>query len=736
MAKRKSDKKISALEPFFENIFVCNDKKLRPFLEVFVHEPENVVQQNLGTLLGIFEITDTSEDSSYIVNYLISVIKKEYSSRPKRGAVESFEAALHKANLALSKLAEHGNIKWIGKINALIAVIERNNLYLSQAGNASAYLLRSKGLTDISEGLASPESEPHPLKTFVNISSGRLENMDKLIITTDAIFNIFSLEEIKKSALRFPAEKFVQFLKTALGNELEKVAVLIADLKEKEPTFQTFYAEKEPINAFSSEAFSKSAKPAWQSQNEAGGHFGAKGTREPEDLSQSPLSEKNTEAAAEKNNHIYIKETEKVMPEQKKFAEFTFVISELAGALRKKFKKLIKTFLRFLGGVVKNIHWPRQKFSAPAPLPAAKEKEAAAPVKNNFSPLKRLNLEDLKRFSLKKLNNSALSAVASFKKISLLLLPSFSRLKKINSRLNYQQRLYVALIILFIVFVPLFALKIQKNMQSKSIKPVAEIPVIAPLEQDKNVIRVENLNNVFTGENISGVINLGGKFFGLSPAEIINLESQEEISLPQDFGKTKLSSGMDDLNLIFLISEENKLLAWSPVSKKFNSASIVMPENSKLIAAGTYLTYLYLVDAKNNQIYRYPRAGNGFGAAVNWLKDTLDLSQISSVALSDNIFAADNTAVTKLFKGKKVDFNLEAAATPITPAKVWTKSDSQNLYILDTKNSRIIKLNANGNIIAQYYNSEIASANDFTIDEQNNTAYFATPTAIENFRMN
>lgn len=716
MAKRKSDKKISTLEPFFENIFVCNDKKLRPFLEIFVHEPENVVQQNLGTLLGIFEITDTSEDSSYIVNYLISVIKKEYSSRPKRGAVESFEAALHKANLALSKLAEHGNVKWIGKINALIAAIEKNNLYLSQAGTASAYLLRSKSLTDISEGLASPESEPHPLKTFVNISSGRLENMDKLIIATDAIFNIFSLEEIKKSALRFPAEKFVQFLKTALGNELEKAAVLIADLKEKEPTFQTFYAEKEPVNAFSSEAFSKPAKPARQSQNEAGERFGAKDTRESEDLPQFPLSEKNTEAAAEKNNHIYIKETEKVMPEQKKFAEFIFIISELAGALRKKFTKLIKTFLRFLGGIVKNIRRPRQKFSAPAPLPAAKE--AAAPGKNNFSPLKNFALP------------------AGLKKIGLFLLPSFSRLKKISSRLNYQQRLYVALIILFIVFVPLIALKIQKNMQSESIKPVAEVPVIAPLEQDKNVIRVENLNNVLNSENISGVVNLGGKFFGLSQAEIIDLESREKIPLPQDFEKAKLWAGMDDLNLIFLISEKDRLISFSPVSKKFNSDGIIIPESSAISAAGTYLTYLYLIDAKNNQIYRYPRSGSGFGMAANWLKDTIDLSQISSVALSDNIFATDNTTITKLFKGKKADFNLEASATPIAPAKVWTKRDSQNLYVLDSKNSRIIKLDLNGNIISQYYNSEIANANDFTIDEQNNTAYFATPTAIKSFGMN
>ncbi len=713
MAKRKSDKKISTLEPFFENIFVCNNKKLKPFFEVFVHEPENIVQQNLGTLLGVFEITDTSEDSSYIVNYLISVIKKEYSSRPKREAIESFEAALHKANLALSKLAEHGNIKWIGKINALIAVIEKNNLYLSQAGNASAYLLRSKSLTNISEGLASPESEPHPLKTFINISSGKLENMDKLIITTEAIFNIFSPEEIKKSALRFTAEKFVQFLKTALSNELERAAVLIVDLKQKEESYQSFYAEKEPVNAFSSAAFAKSPKSSRQNRDEAGESYGAKDAH----AFLSPTSEKSMEETTEKTNHLYIKETERVMSEQKRFAEFFFVVSELAGTLWKKFIKLVKAFFRLLSGIAKNIHRPRPKLSPAAPSPVSKK--TIAPEKNNFARLK----------------SFIAPATANLKKIGPFLLPSFSRLKKINARLNYQQRLYVALIVLFIVFVPLFALKIQKNMRSKNVQLAAEIPAIVPLAQDKNVTRVENLDDVLDNENISGVVNLSGKFFGLTFAEIIALENQEKFALPQDFGKIKLAAGMDDLNLIFLINQENKLLSWSPVSKKFNFDSIIIQENANLTAAGTYFTYLYLIDTKNNQIYRYPRAGDGFGTAVNWLKDAVDLSRISAVALSDNIFATDGTTITKMFKSKKVDFNLETSATPIAPAKVWTQRDSQNLYVLDTKNSRIVKLDLNGNIISQYYNSEIANASNFAIDEINNIIYFAISTAIKSFGM-
>ena len=258
MAKRKNEKKIITLESFFENILVCNDKDLRPYIETFYHEAENVTQERLGTLFGILEVSDDSEDSSYIVNYLISVIRKEYFSKPKRGAIESLEASLHRANLALSKLAEHGSVAWLGKLNAIVAVIEKNNLHLSQAGRNSALLLRNKTLTDISEGLADDESEPHPLKTFENVTSGRLEDDDKLILTSEALFDIFSFEEIKKSALRFSTEEFTQFIRTALSNEVPKAAVLLVNMKEKEEIVEVSPVQEiAKINVFSQTAFSK-----------------------------------------------------------------------------------------------------------------------------------------------------------------------------------------------------------------------------------------------------------------------------------------------------------------------------------------------------------------------------------------------------------------------------------------------------------------------------------------------
>ena len=77
MSKEKTEKTFFRLEPKFEEILASADGDTSPFIETFVFQGENVSQENLGTIAGILEVGDESEESSYIVNYIISVIKKE-----------------------------------------------------------------------------------------------------------------------------------------------------------------------------------------------------------------------------------------------------------------------------------------------------------------------------------------------------------------------------------------------------------------------------------------------------------------------------------------------------------------------------------------------------------------------------------------------------------------------------------------------------------------------------------
>ena len=237
LEKKRQDKIRTAapLERTIVEILVANGRSVEPFVKVFTYSGENVTKSPLGTLVGVFEIADRSEDSAYIVNFLASVAKKEYFSNPRRGAIESFEAALHKINLALAEIVKHGNIAWLGKCHGALGILEKNNLHFSVTGQAQILLLRNNSLSEISAGLASEESHVHPIKTFVEVSSGRLLPRDKVIFTSPELLGLLPLEDLEKNALRMDGEHFGHFLRTVLINELDMAGTVVLDFQEGRP---------------------------------------------------------------------------------------------------------------------------------------------------------------------------------------------------------------------------------------------------------------------------------------------------------------------------------------------------------------------------------------------------------------------------------------------------------------------------------------------------------------------
>jgi hypothetical protein len=802
MSKKKNDKKIISLEPQFKDVFVCHDQKLRPYQELFVVQSENVSGENLGYIAGIFEIADNSEDSSYVVNYLISIIKKEYFSRPKRGVIESFEAALHKANLALSKLASHGNINWIGRLNAVCAVIEKGNLHISNTGMASVLLMRSNSLTNISEG-GTDVSEANPLKTFQDVLSGRLENGDKLIIATDNIFEIFSLEEIKRSALKFSQSEFIQFLNTALVNELEKTAVIIIDIREKEEEKLVLPKKNAGVNAFSQAAFQKTfPDEAFQNKQDEKKEI-IRELREEYQKTQSGFVDRKT-------GHIYIKDgntayenqisrlelfsagREKLVHTGSNFVVFIkkFFAALFSGIKFKKLpqpEKLIRTpveeeMIREAAGEVplvireesseKSISF-RIKFGLIFSKTAFFLKRIFVFVKNSVlykiitlayrGIKKRIPNLMLKYKEPKKLfpssvpdssyNHPEIHAIypdrkaiwkertaylekSSRPKISLLfrfVLPSFSKIKNITKNISPAQKIYAALVSAAFVVIPYLIVRYE-NKSEKVVFPIQEnqeVPVL-PLNEDKNVIRLDSLSNVYEGENILSTVSLNGRNFAVKTNEIVSLENGKNYLLPDEFQNADLVSQMDDLNLIF-ITKNKKILSFSATAGKFQENNISFPDNAVASSARSYLTYLYVLDGKNNQIYRYPRSEGGFGEKTDWLKSFYDITNASDMAINDNIYILNGKNILKFFRGKQQDYSFEENATRIIPDKLYTKPISENLYVLDKANSRIAKLNKDGNIMAQYYNNAIASIKDFSVDEENNVIYVSSEKSVKSF---
>ncbi|EKD46546.1 MAG: hypothetical protein ACD_67C00183G0001, partial [uncultured bacterium] len=291
---------LKELEKTISPVLVLNNSALKPYVELFEYAPENIYQQPLGSLVGFFEVKEFSEESAYIVNHLTAVLKKEYYINPKRPVTESLDSALHKINMALAEIARIGSVEWLGKINAAICVLEKNNAHFSVSGNAKIFLHRNNILSEISEDLASDELEPHPLKTFINVSSGRLEKNDRLLITSEDIFHILPATEIDKNFQRFKGEKFVQFLRTALSNQMEMLPSVIVEMIEPAPVVKAMKTKnassrstEKASNFFSEQTFANSTAKDTLSLDEQPDEM------EAENMDASNYTDKKT-------GHIYI----------------------------------------------------------------------------------------------------------------------------------------------------------------------------------------------------------------------------------------------------------------------------------------------------------------------------------------------------------------------------------------------------------------------------------------------
>jgi len=314
-------------------ILVANGRDVEPFIKVFNYSDENVEKSSLGSLIGVFEIAEKSDDSTYIVNFLTSVAKKEYFNNPRRGSIESFEAALHKINLALAELVKDGNIAWLGKFHGALGVLEKNNLHFSVTGKAQILLSHNGSFSEISEGISSSESHTHPIKTFVEISSGRLVAGDKIIFTSPELLDLLSSEDLEKNALRMDADRFTQFIRTALINEFNMGGSLVIDFSETPPALIHKESKKHTgttKNVFSQEAF-ELQKEADSFRNE---------------LPENEIETISKEYTDSKTGHIYVQgNTGKQEPENHFFEHFKLSLQDsfhIFGSFFLSQKKLLR----------------------------------------------------------------------------------------------------------------------------------------------------------------------------------------------------------------------------------------------------------------------------------------------------------------------------------------------------------------------------------------------------------
>lgn len=736
-----------------------------PYIIAFRYTGDNVASRSLGILAGFFEVDIRDEDSAYIVNFLASVAKKEYFANPRRGAIDSFEAALHKVNVALSELVKHGNVSWLGHLHGALILISGNTIHFSVTGDANILLFRDDTLRSISDGLIEEDHEPHPLKTFVEIASGALVSADRIFLCSTSLWNLFTPDDIERHARRLSREALEQFLKTALVNELASAGVILISCENQSQE------ETPPKPSRPSSAPRRSLENVFSEQPFRAPTTTSKTSNEPE----QPLTLPEGEFVDTKTGHIYVQGQDLTEEERPNGFSLWWSVTRENGLISvrqmkeqsmrisRRLKKQLRfsslVTLQFLARIGRSLARRtrvlirRSKLWWKARQAEKKTKrEEISPVIESAAPSQKLQEFIPERAVLPSTTPSS-SFVNSLKdRITFMVeggltktITFLPRLKafaflvkerwgKLSSTIK---RIVIGIVVLTIALCGslLFTGENPPVSEVPSM-PIETIPAIPkttqdfPLTEEKSAVLLEPSNTLLSlneNDSLITLLTLDEDVYAVTPQTIIRLSNTERTDTPE---RIRLAAAMDDLDTLFLITESGKLLGYTPANKRFTESSLPLPSPAAVSQMDAYLTYLYTLDATNGTLYRFPRVEGGFGVPTTWFKEPVVTENNTSFSVNDIVVLGQNNVLHSYSRGVTETSGFETTLYDFTLKNHSIPNESGEIYALDQNFPRIIVWNKTGVLLHQYFSEELRETNLFTLSHDRKLLYHSNTSKI------
>lgn len=756
------------------DIFVARNRSAEPYIKSFIAAPENLAQEGLGTIVGVFSVSDRSESSAYVVNALASVAKKEYFANPRRGSLESFEATLHKMNVTLAELVKNGQTEWIGNLHGAIAVVEKHTLHFSVTGDAAILLFRGGALSDIGEGLASEEAKFHPLKTFVEISSGRLAAEDYILLSSPELFALFEPGELERSARRIGiGKKFSQFLETAMVNELKAGAVVILDVFEKlvesvpeRKVTRRHSAKPRVVNAWSAQAFEEK-----RSENSSYFHEEipeeAMSVETPAPTEDARFGEiyVRGEASGRHDEHPTITKCRWILEDLLSRYEATKIRAK--DRLRRRSKSISASVSESVSSSLSKMKEVTPSLRKPADSAPAPEAEQRRPPEEDPSPertapaVSRLRLPELPRITLPKISVPALPKVdtSRYAEISRrhasrisenilrsaktasadFLLPGLRGLgSSIRVAADFLRRWFLGLSPkrqLLVASGATFALTIGIIIMwnSGTEEKTESVPVVLtenptptfPPENERNAVLASPETVAGAPEDTIMPIFLNGRLFLVAERTLVDTQDGMSYPSPSE-SPIRHAAGMDDLNLIFLSLENGELYSFAPANRSFTKNAVPLPSGFRTTGIGSFLTYLYFLEEKTGNVYRYPRAEGGFGEGLLWTREPMP-EGTKTMTVSESIYGSAGNSVSAFLQGRpSTTFAPEAPSTPLSVTALCANPDAAGIIAVDAPAKRIVVLSESGTIVRQYFSESFADATACSLKDDGSSVAIST----------
>ncbi len=249
----------------------------------------------------------------------------------------------------------------------------------------------------------------------------------------------------------------------------------------------------------------------------------------------------------------------------------------------------------------------------------------------------------------------------------------------------------------------------------------------AASEKIQKIIKVSGVTVFYnlSGLGVNSLVYAAGKIYAAGGQAVYLLAESASSTRLAVNGAQDLTHPVFEKNDRIYYQDADRIVQFNIKAKNSSALQVNGLDKSLVTSYYVFNGNLYILAKSQNQIYRYNRSANTFGAKSDWLKEAVDLSQASDLGIDGDIYILKNDgSVLKFRKGQAADYAAGALSPAMTGASKLIVGGNY-LYIFEASSKRLAVLaKKDGHLINQYVVDSLKQPKDLAVDEAGRVAYF------------
>lgn len=633
-----------------------------------------------GKIFINIDIQQNKVDADKVAEVIFDSMRRGFFTNLDNDPYERFEEALKEVNRALNAFRQDRDDEFLGKLNVIIAAMVGDQLFLTQVGEAEAYLIRKRFATVISDDL----DESSDKEVFTNIASGDLESGDFVLMASTRLLRYISKTDLAKTVqgnVIKSSEKVKDFLKGEVLNKIGMVLVQVINFDADEPVEKEIAVHKREEGFLVLDKDEEVEKVVRGAANSESGLGKAGATL-------NLLKKKAGKLGSTLKNKV-AELTDKNFDSERPGRATSGRGWAFSNWGKDKILIAIIVLLVVLGLGI----WAMRA--------SAEEKARIEALNGTLVQIREEINSAITTGQFDKDRAGEMLASAEAKAIEVY-----------NSGLHKAKSTELLNLIL----------ETRDKLDGVThVKP----EMIADLSSKRS--------------NVSalGLVKLDDRMFAYEYNALYPILA-DQVGDPltiDDNEKVVSAVNYDDKDSILFLTESGKIIEYLNDRMSFLTGS--EGAFKKGVSLSAFSNRIFILDPEGNQVWRYTRRRDAFDAPQAYAVGA-DLKNAVDMAIDGSIYIlGDDSYITKLFQGNKEDFPIsKQPVKPITsPTKIYTDVDMSQIYVLEPNESRVLvylKDSRSGGAVytAQYIFDEITDLKDIYVDKNTNTLYLLTSKAV------